>query len=339
MWNSKPILRFLIAGRFSQDTILLPNGASLIDIPGGSALYAAAGLAIWEKGIGLLGRVGENYPLEWLEKITKIGFDKRGVQIPPVSIDLRNFYAYPDLDTRETNNTVSHFARMGLKFPKSLLGYNSHINSIDSQNRSAITTLLIKDIPEDYYDANALHICPMDYLSHQQLSYLLNCGNISTITIDPNTEYMTPLFWEEVHSLIKGFTAFLSSEEKLLALYCGRSNDLWEMAEELTDHRCDMLVIKRGARGQYLYVPANHSRWMIPAYPVSVVDPTGAGDAFCGGFLAGYHRIYDPLESVLYGNISASFTVEGSGPFYTSDTLPKLADARLENLREMIRRI
>ena len=59
-----------------------------------------------------------------------------------------------------------------------------------------------------------------------------------------------------------------------------------------------------------------------------VVNPTGAGDAFCGGFLAGYRETYDPLEAALCGNISASLVVEGSGPFYALDVWPGLAEAR-----------
>jgi sugar/nucleoside kinase (ribokinase family) len=69
------------------------------------------------------------------------------------------------------------------------------------------------------------------------------------------------------------------------------------------------------------------------------VDPTGAGDAFCGGFLAGYRRTYDPLEAVLFGNISASLVVEGTGPFYALDALPGLAQARLDALRQSVRKI
>ena len=50
---------------------------------------------------------------------------------------------------------------------------------------------------------------------------------------------------------------------------------------------------------------------MIPAYPVTIVDPTGAGDAFCGGVLAGYRNTYDPLQAAMYGNISSAMIMEG----------------------------
>ena len=47
----------------------------------------------------------------------------------------------------------------------------------------------------------------------------------------------------------------------------------------------------------------------------ALADPTGAGDAFCGGFLAGYRQTYDPVQAVLHGSVSASLVVEGSGAF------------------------
>jgi len=70
-----------------------------------------------------------------------------------------------------------------------------------------------------------------------------------------------------------------------------------------------------------------------------VVDPTGIGDAFCGGFLAGFRHTYDPLQAVLHGNISASMVIEGHGPFYALEALPGLAQARLEALRQSVRKL
>ena len=48
---------------------------------------------------------------------------------------------------------------------------------------------------------------------------------------------------------------------------------------------------------------------------------------------------YDPLQAVLYGNISASLVVEGSGPVYALDALPGLAEARLEAQRQAVRKL
>jgi ribokinase len=70
-----------------------------------------------------------------------------------------------------------------------------------------------------------------------------------------------------------------------------------------------------------------------------VVDVNGAGDSFCGGFLAGYQNSYDPLRAVLYGSVSASLTIEGSGALHALEALPGLAQARLESLEGLVRQI
>jgi ribokinase len=111
------------------------------------------------------------------------------------------------------------------------------------------------------------------------------------------------------------------------------------MAELLASFGCEIIVIKRGERGQLLYDASSRARWEIPSYPSQLVDPTGVGDAFCGGFLAGFRKTFDPLQAVLHGNISASIIIEGRGPLYALDALPGLTQARLEALRQSARRV
>jgi sugar/nucleoside kinase (ribokinase family) len=150
---------------------------------------------------------------------------------------------------------------------------------------------------------------------------------------------MNPTFWSDIPSLVTGLTAFIPAEEDLRALFEGKSEDIWEMAEALTGYGCEHVVIKRGERGQWLYDAASKSRWEIPAYPARVANPTGVGDAFCGGFLAGYRQSYDPLEATLYGNIAASIISEGSGIFFALDVLAGLPQARLDSLRQSVREL
>lgn len=336
--STLPLLRFVVAGQVRRNYVITPQGKALLDVPGGGLLYAAAGLAVWEAGIGLIGRVGEDYPQEWLRSFAQRGFDTRGIHVLPEAVDLRYFAAYPDSDTQSVDNPVSHFARLGMPYPKSLLSYTPPSPQIDSRNRPDLLTIRQNDFPSDYLDATAAHICPLDYLSHTLLPPLLRKGHVNTITLDPGANYMTPTFWDDVPVLINGISACLCSEDKVINLFQGRSTDLWEMAETLSGYGCEMIVIKRGSQGQYLYDGGSKTRWIIPAYPVQVLDPTGAGDAFCGGFLAGYRSTYDPLQAALTGNISAAMTMEGTHPFYALEALPGLAKARLEALRETVRK-
>lgn len=79
------------------------------------------------------------------------------------------------------------------------------------------------------------------------------------------------------------------------------------------------VIIKRGEYGSLLY-REGEKLFAIPAYPVNkVVDPTGAGDTFAGGFV-GYlatspdYNDYNELKkAMLYGTVTASFTVQGFG--------------------------
>jgi sugar/nucleoside kinase (ribokinase family) len=333
------LLSFIIAGQLRRNYILPPGQKPCLDVPGGSLLYTAAGLGVWDKGIGLIGRVGEDYPQEWVEQLSRRGFDRRGIHVLPESLDLRYFAAYPDPVTRLNDNPVAQFASRGLPFPKALLDYTPTPQPLDSRIHMTSISIRVSDIPADYLDATAAHICPIDFLTHSLLPPTFRQGHIQTITLDPSPGYMNPVFWDDIPAIVTGLTAFLTSEEKLRNLFQGRSEDLWEMAETIAGYGCEIVVIKRGQAGQLLYSHADRSRWNVPAYPGTIADPTGAGDAFCGGFLAGYRRKYDPLQAVLYGNISASLVMEGGEAFFALDALPGLAEARLQALQSMVRKV
>src|SRR3972149_5874487 len=127
---SPSALRFIVAGKLQRHDILPVSGKEALDVPGGSLLYAAFGLKLWESQVGLIGRVGEDYPQDWLEKLTRMGF-----------------------------------ARRGLHYPKSLLGYVEPGQVLDSRVTPSDITVRITDFPEDYLDATAAHIAPLDFLS------------------------------------------------------------------------------------------------------------------------------------------------------------------------------
>jgi sugar/nucleoside kinase (ribokinase family) len=85
---------FLVFGHLTREYLLPPTGEPQLDIAGGSLLYAAAGLRVWESSVGLVARVGNDYPREWLNKCMAHGFDTRGIKILPVNLDLREFISY-----------------------------------------------------------------------------------------------------------------------------------------------------------------------------------------------------------------------------------------------------
>jgi len=333
-------LRYIIAGQLRRDFALLPDGRALVNVPGGNLGYAAAGLAVWQPAslVGLVARVGEDYPQEWLAEFHKRGFDIQGIRILPEAIDLRSFYAYSDPYTRWTEDPAAHFTRFKQPFPKALLNYSPGNTDYDSRSRLTSTSLRQSDIPADYLDATAAHLCPIDYLSHTLLPAVLCQGGFTTVTLDPAVGTMSPSFWDDIPALVTGLTAFMPNEEEMRTLFHSRSTDLWQMMEAIANYGCEIVVVKRGEQGQWLYDPATHTHWEIPAYPSRVIDPTGAGDAYCSGFLAGYRQSYDPVQAALHGSVSASLTIEGSGIFYALDALPGLALARLNALKDGVRK-
>ena len=323
---------YVIAGRFAREYILPPAGQPLLDTPGVDVLYAAGGLAVWDPNVGLLARVGEDLPRQWLRDFQNRGFDPRGIRIISQSLDLRNVIAYTDFEHRSKGSAVSHFARREMTFPKSLLGYQPHEND-------PLLTPTVSDIPKEFLDTRAIHLCPMDFTTQSQLAATFKGGLVSTISLDPSPEAMSPSFFKDLRILLQGLTIFLPSEEELRALFWGETHDLWEMIEAISAHGCEVVVVKRGAYGQLVYDVAGKHRWEVPAYPARLADPTGAGNAFCGGYLFGYQKTFHPLEAALYGSVSASLKLEGSGPFYPMDVLPGLAEARSQALREMVRKV
>ncbi|MEN8172248.1 MAG: carbohydrate kinase family protein [Chloroflexota bacterium] len=331
----------IFAGQLRRDYFITEKGEPVLDVFGGNLPYAAVGLRIWDSALspGLMARVGEDYPQAWLDDLDQKGFDIRGIHILPGELDLRSFYVYTDKVNRVTGDPIKHFSRLGLPFPKVLFGYRANLDVIDDRTTLAPGSLRRADLPPAYAGAAAAHLCPLDYMTHSLMPAVFRQDGFSTITLDPSPGYMIPAFWNDIPAIITGLTAFIPAQDDLRNLFEGRSDDLWEMAEAVAAYGCEYVVVKRGKRGQMLYDSVGKKRWEIPAYPVNLVNPTGAGDAFCGGFLAGYRRTYDPLESVLHGNISAAIVAEGADPFFALDVLPGLASARLDSLRQSVRKI
>ena len=93
----------------------------------------------------------------------------------------------------------------------------------------------------------------------------------------------------------------------------GESNVV-KAARRILDMGPKTLLIKRGEYGVLLFSP--QSVFAVPAYPLEeVVDPTGAGDSFAGGFLGYLAESNDTSEAglrkaIVYGSVVASFTVE-----------------------------
>ncbi|MYJ77451.1 MAG: carbohydrate kinase, partial [Caldilineaceae bacterium SB0670_bin_27] len=76
----------------------------------------------------------------------------------------------------------------------------------------------------------------------------------------------------------------------------------------------------------------------IPTFPTAAVDPTGAGDAFCGGFLVGMAQTGDARQAALYGAVSASFIIKDFGVLHALRVDAAQAHSRLQQLQMRLAR-
>lgn len=103
------------------------------------------------------------------------------------------------------------------------------------------------------------------------------------------------------------------------------------------------LVIKRGEYGFVMY-SKDEGYFILPAFPIeNVIDPTGAGDTFAGGFF-GYlaslgkkPAMSDLKMACVKGGILASFTIQDFSVGALAKTTLKELDQRLEKYMKVIR--
>lgn len=333
------IPEYLFTGGLREDYFITAAGEAHVRKLGGNAVYAAVGARVWSRAVGVLARVGSNYPADWLPVLQQRGLDTRGVKVLPEPHDTRTFYAYLSLEERVDTDPAAHFARIGQPLPPELAGYRSSTEGQDERHKFGPLAVRPNEIPHEYAHARGAHLAPCEFVVHHTLPATFRHSKIQHVTCDPSVRYMQPAFADEVRHIVNGLDAFLPSEMEARAYFREPLSDLWQAAEAFGAMGARLVVIKLGARGQYVYDAAGARRWHVPAYPAKVRDVTGAGDAYCGGFLVGLAETGDPVEAALRGSVSASLVVEGSGALYALDTAPGLPQARLEALRGSVRAI
>ena len=100
------------------------------------------------------------------------------------------------------------------------------------------------------------------------------------------------------------------SEEDVAHLYPGV--DVENVIEHVLGFGPRLVVFKRGARG-CLVATAEGAHWAIAAWPVDVVDTTGAGDAFAGAFVASWLEGAGVEEAARLANAAGALTTLGLG--------------------------
>jgi len=157
------------------------------------------------------------------------------------------------------------------------------------------------------------------------------------VAADTMDFWMTDHYLPDLQELLKKIHCLVinADEAKLLA----KQLNLVRAAEQILTMGPSIVIIKKGESGSLMCLK-DGNKFILPAYPATeVIDPTGAGDSFAGGFMGYLAQArttdFETLKTaVAYGTVVASFTVAD----FSLDGLKTITrqdiDQRLEMLRE-----
>jgi sugar/nucleoside kinase (ribokinase family) len=196
-------------------------------------------------------------------------------------------------------------------------------------------------IPEDYLGSEFLFLANIDPVLQAKVRRQITGARL--VGGD------TMNFWingkqQELKETLKTIDVLLINDGEARAL-AGESS-LPRAARQVLAMGPKALVIKHGEYGATMFFRdgmfgTDRQAFRAPALPIEdVVDPTGAGDSFAGGFM-GYLASQDELNretfkrAMFYGGVMGSFAVERFGPERLTQLTRADIDARFQRLREL----
>ena len=286
----------ITAGNFSLDDALNPDGEQGA-APGGDALYSAVGAAIWRYPVAPLSRVGADYPVGFTERIARLG----------IGIDMIHRVAGPTVHYRITNADTGERQYEHLTPARRLHELSPHGRDLDAVRRA--TWAHVAAMPIDL-QAGVITRCRAEGVPY---------------SLDPHEEYIVG-HETRLYELIKD-SVFMPSELEVGLMFPDLVGD-WapetmapEAASRFLELGARAVAIKLGAWG--CFVADSSFQAALRALPIKVVDSIGAGDAFCGGFLAGYLRTDCLLVGAVCGSASAAHVIKGFGAFHSEFPTPE----------------
>ena len=317
-------MEYVVVGGVSIDHVVNTQGERMTSQVGGNAVYGSAGVRLWTGPgkIGIVARMGTDYPREWIQEIQDAGIDTQGVRSVDKPHGLVGGFVYDSRGNRpdyiDLDDSGKGFAPQD---PKEVMQTQWDFGA-DSG-----------DIPESYQSAKGIFLAPR--LLEKQLScakYFRKAGDGKLIVLDPMAFYMTMDRKEELKELFSLVDSVMPSEVEMKALF--GDIDPADAARRLGELGARIAVIKLGREGCLVYDRDSGRMARLPVCKVEARDPTGAGDSFCGGFLAGLCATGDPILAAAYGTVSSSFIISGFGATYTYPVTREEADARLHGFLE-----
>lgn len=294
---------FAALGCLTLDSVVTASGARSARACGGNALYAAAGAAVWDPRVGIVTRAGADYPDDCLTAFKDAGLALEGVGRTHDEPGLHVAFAYRPDGSRSRQVPPEVLAQIPADERPSFY------DDTHEEERYLAFSPKTVDIPETWWDSLiGVHIPQLRRSSHHELARGLREARPDLfITLD--AWHGAAGIDQADGDLLRDVDAFLPSEEDAQRLRPGRSAE--RAARDLQDHGARHVVIKLGGAGCHVLSPEGDA-WRVPTYPAAVADLTGAGDAFCGGFLVGLYETGDSMTAAVFGTVSASFIVEHS---------------------------
>jgi sugar/nucleoside kinase (ribokinase family) len=163
-----------------------------------------------------------------------------------------------------------------------------------------------------------------------QNSVIDQCQASPIIVIDTMNLWIDTTHSELLNVLSKSDILLINESEAEMLTDCSNLDDA---ATTLIGLGPPIVVIKQGSKGAALYNNMDE-KIAIGVYPIGkVIDPTGAGDTFGGGFISALAQGKTYEEALVLGTALASICVEGVG----IDALEKATIAEIENRQKYLR--
>jgi ribokinase len=265
----------------------------LKETPGGSAANTAVGLARLGVKTGYLGKVSDDF--EGKRLIEDFKREKVDIHGTIISREGRTGTVIGFVDSRGERALYA----------------GSGVN--DSLNYEEIDVKYVQS-------ANFLHLTSFGgkkpFETQKRLVRDLNGARVS---LDPG-EFYARLGLEILRPLIRECFVFFPNAREVEIL---TKKGYKEGASLLMKEGAEMVAVKLGSKG--CYVTDGKETYLIGSYEKKLVDTTGAGDAFCAGFLYGLIRGKDLYQCGKLGNFVAARSIEKVG---AREGLPKLLDLK-----------
>jgi sugar/nucleoside kinase (ribokinase family) len=288
----------VVLGNLLVDDVVFPDGRTRMGEPGGATLYGTLGAALWGTRVGLVTLIGSDYPASALEALAARKVDLGGVH----RLDrpgLRTWLLYEGARRRV-------------------------VHRLEGPTHADVSPRP-EHVPAAWSQARAFHLAPMPPQVQGELVGTLSRHEGALLSLDPWL-LLTEETLEECRAVLARVDLLFASEDEM---EIEPRDDARRALPRLASGRLGAVVYKRGDRGGLVFEthPSRFVEWQARAS--RVVDPTGAGDAFAAGFLAGALR-REALEKCLArGVVTASFAIEDWGAAGLLAATPEQAEQRL----------